>query len=392
MSPWTARHLPSRPAFWLSLGFLALEALDVGLESKRGLDPAHPDPTPTATWVLLLAFTAALPWLGRAPWRVFAWSWVLVIGGAALGAHLEKGFLPVLQLVLCAFFVARATDDGRRLAAFVALTCCCAGLATWTFQGGQSLGDWLWASVLIGLVPIAAGRAFRDQERLSELLAERAAMLEVERDERARLAVESERERVAHELHDVVAHGVTAMVVQAAGARRLTATAGATLEAREAIGEIEASGRAALDELRRLLGILRRGDEALALTPQPGLARLDALIARLRAEGLPVELVVDGAPSALPPGLDVTAYRIVEEALSDVLRQGPSVRAAVNVHHGPRELGLEVADTGSGRYEDRAELGLRERVALFGGALDAGRQRGGGWSVRVRLPLTEAAA
>jgi signal transduction histidine kinase len=267
--------------------------------------------------------------------------------------------------------------------------------ALFTFGGSQGVDDFVWATIMLNVLPVAAARAFRQHERLHALLEERAAQLEVQRDERARLAVAQERERIAGELHDVVAHGVSAMVVQAAAARRLIAVRGDSEPAHEAIADVEASGRAALDELRRLLGVLRRGDEALALAPQPSLARVDRLVARLQAEGVPVDLAVEGQPVALPPGLDVTAYRIVEEALTVVLRGGGGPGCAhVLVRYGGRALELEVTDeaggvgaSGSRPGEGEGGFGLRERVALFGGELHAGRRRGGAWALQARLPL-----
>jgi signal transduction histidine kinase len=241
-------------------------------------------------------------------------------------------------------------------------------------------------------LPIAAARAFGQHARLQALLEERAAQLEVQRDERARLAAAQERERIAGELHDVVAHGVSAMIVQAGAARRLVARPDGGDAARRAIEQAEASGRAALDELRRLLGVLRRGDEELALAPQPSLARLGGLVARLRDEGLPVTLAVEGEPAPLSPGLDVTAYRIVEEALGEVLRRDAAAPTEVRVRWSGRTLELEVTGAGDGLVDGGERFGLRERVALFGGELVAGRRRGGAWTLRARLPLERVAA
>jgi signal transduction histidine kinase len=244
--------------------------------------------------------------------------------------------------------------------------------------------------LLFGIAfPVAAGLSYGTRSRLMQRLRERAEELETDRERRARDAVAAERRRIAGELHDVVTHSVSVMVVQAAAARRLVPTD--PERAREAMEAIEHTGREALNEMRRLLGVLRRGDEDLALTPQPTLRRL-GLIAHYA--GMHVDVKVEGEPPVIPPGLDVAAYRVVQEALRAMQRSGED-DAAVTVRYSRRGIELEV--TGNAAvYEDAdAEvrlLGTRERIALFGGELHAGRRRGGGWSLRARLPLPEAQA
>jgi signal transduction histidine kinase len=183
-----------------------------------------------------------------------------------------------------------------------------------------------------------------------------------------------------------VTHSVSVMVVQAAAARRLVPTD--PERAREAMEAIERTGREALNEMRRLLGVLRRGDEDLALTPQPTLKRLD-LIAQ--QAGMHVDVRIEGEPPAIPPGLDVAAYRVVQEALRAMQRSGED-DAAVTVRYSRRGIELEVTGNAAVYEDHEAEvrlLGTRERIALFGGELHAGRRRGGGWGVRARLPLPE---
>jgi signal transduction histidine kinase len=343
----------------------------------------------------LVPFILTLLWRHRQPLGAVAGAYAVIIAAAAAGGHLEKGFMPVGVLAYVTFCAARAAPERRdvRVLAVVAF----AGVvgATLTFQQ-QAPSDLLWAGVMLIGLPVAAGRAFRQHEQLTALLAERGVQLEAQRDERARLAVAEERERIAGELHDVVAHGVSAMVVQASAARRLIGAGADGGAGREAIAEVEASGRAALDELRRLLGVLRRGDEALALAPQPTLARLDGLIARLRDEGFGVTLAVEGDRVGLPPGLDLTAYRIVEEALADALRCSREAAARVTVRYRPRDLELEIADdrprTAPAGEEPATRFGVRERAALFGGEVRAVRRRDGGFALVARLPLERAAA
>jgi len=202
----------------------------------------------------------------------------------------------------------------------------------------------------------------------------------------------TERTRIARELHDIVAHDVSVMLVQAQAARRTVRSD--PERARGAIAAVEDTGREALGELRRLLGVLRRGDEELALAPQPSLARLDALVERMRAAGLAVELEVAGERRALAPGVDAAAFRIVQEALTNVVRHADTSAASVRVAYEPVAVELVVRDDGGARgpVRDGTGLaGLRERVALYDGELRAERRREGGFEMRARLPAGKAA-
>src|SRR4051812_34888662 len=339
---------PPRPVDWLIVAaWLVVGALDVALENDQGLSFTNPDPTPWPTWPFLAVFAATVLLRRRAPLQALLLAYGAFCACALTGGALDKGFVPVLQVAYLTFWAGRAAGSPGDVRAVFALGAAGGVAAAASSSPGFDVGAFAWATTMLTVLPLVAARAFRHHERLTELLRERAASLEVQRDERARLAGAEERERIAGELHDVIAHGVSAMVVQATAARRLVAAHGDTEAGREAIAQVEASGRAALDELRRLLGVLRRGDDdALALAPQPSLARVDRLVERLRSEGLPVELAVEGAPAPLPAGLDVTAYRIVEEALSDVLRQDGAAQTRVAVRYGARELELEVSDDG----------------------------------------------
>lgn len=378
---------PPRRRDWLvALAWLVASAADIALENEHGLSFTDPDPTPVQTWAFLVPFTATLLWRRRQPLVALPVAYALLTAAALADGHLDKGFMPVGLLAFLTWHAARAAPERGDVAALVGVAFLGVLAATLSFDT-HNAADVVWASVMLIALPVAAGRAFRDHERLTALLAERTAQLEAQRDERARLAVARERERIAGELHDVVAHGVSEMVVQAGAARRLIATRGAGPEGHDAIAAVEASGRAALDELRRLLGVLRRGDEALALAPQPSLARADALVARLVAEGRVVTLTVEGDPVSLSPGLDLTAYRIVEEALA--ASDGP---ARVTIRYRPRDLELALV-TGRPREGDGApRFGVRERSALFGGDVVTGRTREGGWTLTARLPIERAAA
>ncbi len=233
--------------------------------------------------------------------------------------------------------------------------------------------------------------------------AERLRRAEAEHEAQTRRAVEAERARIASELHDVVTHNVSVMVVQAGAARSVLASS--PDEAREALLAVEASGRTAMGELRHLLGLLAPagGDEAV-LVPQPGVSQVRALVDRVRAAGLDVELSVTGTRD-LPPGVDLAAYRVVQEALTNVIKHAGAARAAVALEYRPDDLLITVTDDGrpapepSGSWgspgssgpNGRGLIGLRERIALYGGELDAGPRPGGGWRVRARIPLERPA-
>jgi signal transduction histidine kinase len=227
------------------------------------------------------------------------------------------------------------------------------------------------------------GQALRNRTRLNRALHNRAERAEQERAAAADAAALEERTRIAGDLHDVVAHALSAMTVQAAAARRMAERDPARAEASFAV--VENTGREALTELRRLLGVLRREDEELALAPQPSLAHVRSLIQRATAAGLRVELRIDGEPTALPAGVDLTAYRLVQEALRRAREGGHAARATVRVTYADGEVRIEVVDDGA--PEDRRLLGLRERVAVYGGELKASAAEGGGWRVAARLPV-----
>jgi signal transduction histidine kinase len=211
---------------------------------------------------------------------------------------------------------------------------------------------------------------------------------ERERDLGRREAVVEERARIARELHDVIAHHVSMMVVQAGAERRVLDPAQAST--REVLGTIEQVGRSALTEMRRLVGMLR-GDDRVGLLPQPALADVPTLVAQLRDAGLPVEFTVDGEPRELPVGIELSAYRVIQEGLTNALKHAGRASAAVRIRYGARSLELEIVDDGGGETVDvpsggHGLVGIRERVALYGGELEAGRRADGGFVLRVLLP------
>ena len=245
----------------------------------------------------------------------------------------------------------------------------------------------IFSTVFVVAAPMLFGQLMTNRSRLHRALRQKAEDAEAQRRSEAAGAVLEERTRIAGELHDVVAHALSAMTVQAAGARRL-----ATKDpdkARAAFGAVESTGREALTELRRLLGVLRKEDEELALAPQPSLAHVDALARRWQAAGLPVALEVTGPVRALPAGVDLTAYRLVQEALGGARDAGGAGRATVRIAYGPEHVRVDVADDGT--PGGRRLLGMRERVAVYGGELATTPGDGGGWQVSARLPVEATA-
>lgn len=249
-----------------------------------------------------------------------------------------------------------------------------------------------WTAV-VGAVMLLVRRVVGDRER-------RARVAERERDVAAREAVVEERARIARELHDVIAHHVSMIVVQAGAERRVLGDANPAT--RDVLETVERIGRGALTETRRLLGMLR-GDANEPLTPQPGLADVPALVGQLRAAGLPVELQIDGERRELPVGIELSAYRIVQEALTNALKHAGEARATVRVRYGVESLDLEVTDDGVGalgsgsygssgtngaRGQGHGLVGMRERVLLYGGRFDAHQDPAGGFVVRAKLPIT----
>jgi signal transduction histidine kinase len=264
-------------------------------------------------------------------------------------------------------------------------------------------------ALLVIAPTVAVGVAIRLWRRRAGESAERLRLAEQEHEAETRRAVALERARIASEMHDVVTHNVSVMVVQAGAARRvLDSSPGDT---REALLAVEASGRTAMAELRHLLGLLAPAGETepdsaeAVLTPQPGVARIPALLSRVREAGMPVELSVDapaGSPRALPPGIDLVAFRVVQEGLTNVMKHAGQTRTIVRLEYRPQDLLITVSDDGpppGSRVGPEAEpgpgarglIGLRERIAVYGGELDAGPRPGGGWRLTARIPLEPVA-
>jgi signal transduction histidine kinase len=368
----------------LALGFMV--AAEVEIFVNAGFDPAN-----VPTQLSVLALGLPLAWRRRAPVPATA----VVMCGVLLESAVANDPMgtAIVAALVAVWSTARhferptaATSLGIALVGFWI-----AALLPPTSGAQYVVGDGAWASG-ITLGTWALGRALRNRRLLALSLAERADHLEREQDERARLAVVDERSRIARELHDIVAHNVSTMVIQAEAGSRVAERDPA--RAREAFAAIETAGRQALAEMRRLLGILRTDREGLALAPLPSLGHLDDLIDRVRETGLPVELTVVGEPRQLPAGIDVSAYRIIQEGLTNTIKHAGQAQAQVVVRYGERDLSLEVLDDGrgpggatNGGGGGHGLVGMRERVTLYGGTLEVGSRRDGGYAVRARLPV-----
>jgi signal transduction histidine kinase len=365
--------------------------------------------------LLTLAQTVPLAWRRRAPMAVLA-----VTGLAAL-AHLAVGYRPTwaeFGVLIALYTVAAHCPQRRSLLAAALVAVGLAVYATLAVVRYPSSAEEEVQGWLVSYVQFAAAWFLGDvqQRRLAYTAKLEAlnAQLATEQELRSRWAVAEERGRIARELHDVVAHSVSVMTVQAGAARRTLAAS--PDQAAAALGQIEQTGRQALVELRRLLGLLRddQGDGA-DLTPQPSLEQLATLAAASREAGLPVEVTVEGEPRPLPAGIDLSAYRIVQEALTNSLKHAGPARARVRVRYGHDALEVQVTDDGlggrgaggdggglvvvtigpggalelPGRGSDGGNglIGMRERVALFGGTLETGPRPDGGYRVAARLPL-----
>jgi signal transduction histidine kinase len=322
------------------------------------------------------ALAMTLPLAFRRTWPLA--TVLVVFGAAALQEVLTTppdGIAGLAAALVASYSVAAYSERRPAIAGLM-------GALVLTLPAG--FGDAVFAWVLIGGA-WGAGRIVRRQNLLLEALAREQAA-------RERAAVADERARLARELHDVVAHSVSTMVVQAEAGGSLM---GRDPEgAREAFDSITGSGRQALTELRRMLGLLRDADGDATLGPQPGLAQLDALVEEMRGVGLPVELTVQGEPRPLSAGVDLSAYRIVQEALTNTLKHARPARARVTIRYHVNDVELEVLDdgrgSGNGSHRGHGITGMEERVRLYGGTLETGRSSDGGFSVRARLPVGPA--
>jgi signal transduction histidine kinase len=333
---------------------------------------------------VVLFMTVPLMWRRRAPLpsAVLVATAVAISGQTPTDLHLILAALPFAMYSLGA----HASDRGAAVGMAVALAVLWTSVAIKSTENAAR--DIISIAVLV-TTSFAIGRAFRGRELSLVASTERAAVLEHEREEDVRRAASEERGRIARELHDVIAHGVTVMVVQAGAADQIIERDPAL--AREALVAIQDAGRQALADLRRLLGLVR-DDDTTRLAPQPGLQELDALVEGMRNAGMPIEVEIRGTPRALPAGVDLSAFRIVQEALTNVLKHAGDAKARVVVAYAPNAIELEVVDDGRTQAKGHGHglVGMRERVMLYGGTLQAGPAENGGYRVLARLPLDGA--
>jgi len=305
---------------------------------------------------------------------------VPVVESVEFGLWAGPNILSQAVANFCALYALTVWTPPRRFAVGFAIVLS-AVLAS-SLGPGANLKQAFFFGLVEGIVMLLVRRVIGDRDR-------RAQIAERERDVAAREAVVEERARIARELHDVIAHHVSMIVLQAGAERRVLGDANAST--REVLKTVEQSGRSALTETRRLLGMLR-GDANDPLTPQPGLDDVPMLVGQLRDAGLPVELSIDGERRELPVGIELSAYRIVQEALTNALKHAGDARATVHLRYGSDSLELEIVDDGQGGSKRTSGgghglVGMRERVALYGGRFDASRRPSGGFAIRVVLPI-----
>ena len=365
----------------LASGLLAvkLAAMATGVQPGGG----------AASWVLAPLWTLPLAWRRRSPLAV-----ALTVAAANAvevgldGVHNSVVFLAAFLLM--PYSLAAHERSARRMAAGLAALLASGALSQAAQPSPGSAGGWtstIAGDLALFVVPFLVGLALRQQRLRAEAMEQLAVQLEREREERARAAVAEERTRIARELHDEIAHAMSVIAVQADAAEGALARDPALVE--RPLLAIRETARAALGDMRRVLGALRSGEQA-QLAPEPGLARLGSLLEQTRESGLEVDVRIEGEPVPLPPSLDLAAYRVLQEGLTNVRKHAAAQRVEVVVRYGRGAVAVEISDDGdgdgAGGGSGRGLAGIRERVALLGGEFVAGR-RAQGFALRVTLPL-----
>jgi signal transduction histidine kinase len=385
--PYALRFWPYARRYWFDA--LILVALGVSLAGAvvgqdRTDGPAGP------LWFDVVAILAIiLPLFAR---RRFPFGAPVALAVAvSVVTFVDDSLVPydfVTFLMGCAaVFLAALLRDRRQAVAGLAAVIGAEACVAYNDPRG-SLGDFIFLGLVFGVV-WTIGFTLGRKDEAADKARERALRAESEREERARAAVAEERARIARELHDVVGHSVSVMTVQASGVRRLLRPD--QEREREALLVVERTGREALAEMRRMVGVLRRPEEGPALAPQPSLEHVGRLVEQTREAGLPVELRVEGEAVQLPVGVDLTAYRLVQEGLTNALKHARATRAEVIVNYSDGHVEVVVSDDGHGAESSDGTghglVGMRERVSVYGGELQAGPRPEGGYRLRARLPL-----
>ena len=378
------RHLAGRYGLDALIVVAAVAgALEVALRN----DPEEPRTTEWFTVPAVALFMLPLLWRRRFPFAAPAAVWVLAAALAFVDGRVVPFTTSATIAGFAAAFVLGNLRDERQ--ARLGLAMVLGGAAIVAYKSpSHATGDLIFIPLLF-LIGWVAGFAMRERLEQAEAAEERAKQAERERESAARLAVAEERARIARELHDIVAHAMSVMVLQVGAIRHRLPDAPS--EDKEALEGIEQTGRTALAEMRRLLGAMRREGDDVDLAPQPGLDNLRLLIHQVGRAGLPARLYVHGEPHPLPDALDVSAYRIVQEGLTNALKHAQASRADVTVRYGSDALYIEVRDDGSGAAPSDGHghglVGIRERVKIYGGEMSAETVSEGGFALRARLPL-----
>jgi signal transduction histidine kinase len=346
------------------------------------------DRAPEPVVIIVLCAAVGLVALRRRIGVIGPLAALMVIGLAALPAPawaLNSSFVFLLVMLVCGISGYLAVGRAGLLGLVVIWVA--ASLAAGR-NPTHSVRDWLFVGTFMSIawcVGLLARRPV-SQARAAE---ERANQFEQEQAEAARRAVAEERHRIARELHDIIAHSVSVMTMQAGAVRRLLHPD--QVRERESLISVEQTGRDAMSEMRRLVGLLKEEDAETAYSPQPGMQSLDALVATVREAGLPVDVAFEGEPLDLPPGVDLTAFRVVQEALTNALKHAEPDHAWVTVRWASDELRIEVGNDGrtrpDGPHTGFGHAGMRERLGLYGGRLESGPGVGGGYVVRAYLPV-----
>lgn len=367
---------------------IAIGAIEVALEVALSRDAAQaPSTTP---WFSVPAIAIlVLPLLARRrfPFAAAAAVWLLAAALSFVDGRLVVTTAGAFVVGLAAAFLLGNLRDDRQTRFGLAVAV--GGILIVVYNDPEhAVGNLILQPVLFALVWLA-GFALRERAIQAEAAEERASQAERERETAARIAVAEERARIARELHDIVAHAVSVMVLQVGAVRHQLPEA--SVQSKDALEGVEQAGRTALAEMRRLLGAMRHADDDLELAPHPGLDSLDSLLDEVRRAGLPVRLQVDGDALALPGALGLSAYRIIQEGLTNALKHAGAGQADVVVRYGADELRIEIRDDGSGTSTNdglgHGLIGIRERVKIYGGQMTAEAAPGGGFVLSATLPL-----
>jgi signal transduction histidine kinase len=382
-------------SLWLLARRYGFDALIVlaAIESALEVALRHDSPqAPRTTLWFAVPATAMimLPLLGRRrfPFVAPVSVWLLAVTLSFVDGRLV-GFTASASVAgLAAAFLLGNLGDAVR--ARLGLAVVLSGAAIVAYNNPDRASAELIFVPLLFVLGWLAGFSLRERAEQAQAAEVRASQAERERDAATRIAVAEERARIARELHDIVAHAVSVMVLQVGAVRHKLPDALA--EDRDALRSVEGAGRTALAEMRRLLAAMRRDGDDVELMPQPGLESLDSLLEEVGRAGLPVRLHVDGEPLPLPRAIDLSAYRIVQEGVTNALKHARASRADVTVRYEPNELQIEVRDNGEGGSTSdgfgHGLVGVRERVKIYGGEMTAGTATGGGFILSTRLPLS----